>query len=68
MKRERAWKGRGGGGHGSNDEIFDIVKELSEDPIFLSLSCDLMYSTATKKVVLMRYLIEIQPIWLPKLE
>ena len=49
-------------------QIFDIVKELSEDPIFLSLSRDLMYSTATKKVVLMRYLIEIHPIWLPKLE
>ena len=30
-------------------QIFDIVKELSEDPIFLSLSRDLMYSTATKK-------------------
>ena len=43
-------------------QIFDIVKELSEDPIFLSLSRDLMYSTATKKVVLMRYLMEIHPI------
>ena len=30
-------------------QIFDIVKELSKDPIFLSLSRDLMYSTATKK-------------------
>ena len=30
-------------------QIFDIVKELSEDPIFLFLSRDLMYSTATKK-------------------
>ena len=30
-------------------QIFDIVKELSEDPIFLSLSRDLMYSTTTKK-------------------
>ena len=30
-------------------QIFDIVKELSEDPIFLSLSRDLMYRTATKK-------------------
>ena len=49
-------------------QIFDIVKELSEDPIFLSLSRDLMYSTATKKVVLMRYLIEIHPTWLPKLK
>ena len=30
-------------------QIFDIVKGLSNDPIFLSLSCDLVYSTATKK-------------------
>ena len=30
-------------------QIFDIVKEISEDPIFLSLSRDLMYKTATKK-------------------
>ena len=30
-------------------QIFDIVKELSEDPIFLSLLRDLMYSDATKK-------------------
>ena len=30
-------------------QIFDIVKELSEDPILLFLSRDLMYSTATKK-------------------
>ena len=49
-------------------QIFDIVKELSEDPIFLFLSHYLMYSIATKKVVLMRYLIEINPVWLPKLE
>ena len=32
-------------------QILDIVQELSGDPIFLSLSYDLMHKTATNIVV-----------------
>ena len=32
-------------------QILDIVQELSGDPIFLSLSHDLMHKTATNIVV-----------------